>query len=423
MKTKVPFFLISFIFLFILNSMAQDMASLKILYEDGNDAHQDTIIFFGDTLALCPASFDSAGNFIEYVQASWNIYYFFDNLPKKQSQTDGCIDFIFAIDNPANFIIVAAYNNFADTSGVIIVKDPNTITPDYIQIRSAPEGGCCEVGHLTMHAGQTITLYAASYDSLDNFIRNQIVEWSTTGTLAPISVIDSVLVFNKIHDPCMGPASGTIVATAGSLSDTTGSITFLSRGICYIEIHCNPGGLPLSNDCFPEYEDTVTVEVGDSLSLYAAAYEVGDNFMYNPELNSIDFEFTGTLTMENWKFTNVGQGRIIAKDIDTSGVFIVEQPTNIAGDGISKKQFKLHEAYPNPFNPNTMIKFSLPDQGQVRLEVFNSIGQKVVTLINRNMNAGEHEVEFNAKNLSSGVYYYRLDAGEFMDVKKFILMK
>jgi hypothetical protein len=403
--------------------MAQEIASLKIFYEDGSDVDQDTIIFFGDTLALCPASFDSAGNFIEYVQASWNIYYFFDNLPKKQSQTEGCIDFIFSIDIPTNFIIVAHYNNFTDTSGVIIVKDPDTITPDYIQIRSAPDGTGDEVNTFIIHTGQEITLYAAGYDSSDNFIQNQVVEWSTTGTLDPVSVVDTALVFAPINDPCMSPALGTIVAKTENLSYETGIIQVMRCGVCYIEIQCAPYGGSSENDCFPDYEDTLTVLIGDSLSLWAAAYDNGNNYMYDMELDSVDFEFTSTLNLENWVFNEIGQGRIIATDIDTSGVYIVEEPTGVIDDKIIKSGFYLEKAYPNPFNPNTTIKFHLPNSEHVRLEVYNNIGQKIKTLVDREMNAGEYIVEFNAESLSSGIYLYKIEAGEFQDVKKMILIK
>lgn len=85
--------------------------------------------------------------------------------------------------------------------------------------------------------------------------------------------------------------------------------------------------------------------------------------------------------------------------------------------------FKLYNAYPNPFNPSTKIKFTLPKQEIVTLEVYNIIGQKIETLLNKPMPAGYHEVEFNAQNLSSGVYFYRIEAGKFQDVKKMILLR
>jgi hypothetical protein len=93
-----------------------------------------------------------------------------------------------------------------------------------------------------------------------------------------------------------------------------------------------------------------------------------------------------------WKFTtNMGT----SIDID-------EQPT----------QFSLYQNYPNPFNPTTQIKFSIPQTTQVQLDVYSILGQKVSTLINGTMNSGTHTVSFDGKNLSSGVYIYRITTPE-----------
>ncbi len=87
------------------------------------------------------------------------------------------------------------------------------------------------------------------------------------------------------------------------------------------------------------------------------------------------------------------------------------------------KTFALHQNYPNPFNPKTKIKFALPKPENIIINVYNTLGQRVETLLNRRLQAGNHEVEFNAENLSSGVYLYRIEAGEFQDVKKMILLR
>ena len=86
-------------------------------------------------------------------------------------------------------------------------------------------------------------------------------------------------------------------------------------------------------------------------------------------------------------------------------------------------KFYLSQNCPNPFNPSTIIKFSLPRAGQIRIEIYNSLGQKVKTILNERMLAGEHEIEFEAQNLASGVYYYQIKAGEFKDMKKMVLIK
>lgn len=85
--------------------------------------------------------------------------------------------------------------------------------------------------------------------------------------------------------------------------------------------------------------------------------------------------------------------------------------------------FKLFNNYPNPFNPSTIIEFSIPHEELVNLVVYNLLGQKVATIINRRMSSGLHSVKFNASNLSSGVYIYKLDAGSFTSNKKMLLLK
>ena len=86
-------------------------------------------------------------------------------------------------------------------------------------------------------------------------------------------------------------------------------------------------------------------------------------------------------------------------------------------------QFFLYQNYPNPFNPSTKIKFALPKTGEVKIEVFNTLGQKVAMLINKTMPNGYHEVEFNAQDLPSGVYVFKIMAGDLQDVKKMLFLK
>ena len=84
---------------------------------------------------------------------------------------------------------------------------------------------------------------------------------------------------------------------------------------------------------------------------------------------------------------------------------------------------KLHQNYPNHFNPSTKIKIDLPKPETVKIEIYNVIGQKIVTLLNKPMPAGYHEVEFDGTNLSSGIYLYWIDAGAWQDMKKMVYIK
>ena len=91
--------------------------------------------------------------------------------------------------------------------------------------------------------------------------------------------------------------------------------------------------------------------------------------------------------------------------------------------GNTPSGFVLENNYPNPFNPSTLIKFKVPESSHVTLDIFNILGQKVAELVNRRMSAGSYSVEFNAENLSSGVYLYRLHAEGFSATRKMILVK
>jgi endoglucanase len=92
-------------------------------------------------------------------------------------------------------------------------------------------------------------------------------------------------------------------------------------------------------------------------------------------------------------------------------------------NSLSLKTAELLQVYPNPFNQQTRIKYSLPEPEHILIEVYNNSGQKVISLIDKNMNPGYHEVEFNGRNLPSGVYFCRLKAGEFQQLKKMVLLK
>ncbi len=87
------------------------------------------------------------------------------------------------------------------------------------------------------------------------------------------------------------------------------------------------------------------------------------------------------------------------------------------------ERFNLYQNYPNPFNPSTNIQFDIPFNSDVKIEVFNLLGAKVSTVIDQQLNAGSYVVNFDASALSSGVYFYRIQAGQFQSVQKMLLMK
>ena len=140
-----------------------------------------------------------------------------------------------------------------------------------------------------------------------------------------------------------------------------------------------------------------------------------------------------TTTIEySYVDTNAGSGKIIyrLKLIDTDGSFSYSSAvevniiSSIEGDvNLTPTQFSLSQNYPNPFNPSTTINYSITKAGNVKITVYNAIGSTVATIVNEYKPAGNYSVQFNGTNLSSGIYLYRLESGNYNATRKLIFLK
>jgi len=160
--------------------------------------------------------------------------------------------------------------------------------------------------------------------------------------------------------------------------------------------------------------------------------------IYNPLINTIE-----PLVISSYAFHFLENGSfeheylLDWEESNRIDPILLSNYLNIPITGIKEEfsskphQFALYQNYPNPFNPSTKIKFSIPlkptssplSGGLVTLKVFDLLGREVATLVNKEKPAGTYEVEFDANNLPSGIYFYRLRAGGFSDTKKFIIIR
>lgn len=178
--------------------------------------------------------------------------------------------------------------------------------------------------------------------------------------------------------------------------------------------------------------DTTILGGKNLIFTYKAIDAEGDNISYylqdpKPE-GAIIVASTGVF---GWKPSNKQAGKWQIVVLASDGVFstpsriayvTVVPDTKVEGEEVPVS-FELYQNYPNPFNPTTSIKFALPKESQVKLSVYTILGQEVATLVNSVMPAGYHTVNFDASNLPSGMYIYKIDAGSFSQIKKMLLMK
>lgn len=187
-----------------------------------------------------------------------------------------------------------------------------------------------------------------------------------------------------------------------------------------------PNNVTIDNDS-PTISWILPVQSESQLT-YELEYSANPDLSNPTVVSGIDDPFTqvqGLSASETYYWrarskTSTGQ----YSDFSPIAHFSLDQVTSVK-DEILPDKFTVWQNYPNPFNPATIIKFAVPTKENVKISVFDILGREVAELLNTELNAGVHRVEFNTSqyNLSSGIYFYRVQAGNLLEVKKMILMK
>jgi hypothetical protein len=146
---------------------------------------------------------------------------------------------------------------------------------------------------------------------------------------------------------------------------------------------------------------------------------------------TIKWNFSDSLSLHaymkvNGDYINMADVDSLTVDTLTSQLALRLDPlvlVGVKGNGKFPLSFALHQNYPNPFNPVTKISYNIPAGGFVTVRVYDILGREITTLVNEFLPAGQHQVDFSSGQLSSGIYYYRLQAGNFISIKKMVLMR
>ena len=170
----------------------------------------------------------------------------------------------------------------------------------------------------------------------------------------------------------------------------------------------------------------VTLNWSTATELNNQGFEIQRKFGNNDFVTIGSVKGYGTTTSPNQyryvdKLVDGGKYYYRLKQIDFNGMFEYSNEIEVEVRVLDK--FTLEQNYSNPFNPTTTIGYILQEKSNTKLTILNSIGEEIAVLVNKEQDKGYHKVEFDASRLSSGVYFYQLKAGNFLETKKMVLMK
>jgi photosystem II stability/assembly factor-like uncharacterized protein len=218
---------------------------------------------------------------------------------------------------------------------------------------------------------------------------------SSQNGISQITMTDSIHVFAVAKNETFLRSSNGGV---NWLSQSYGTLDGMSLGFCYNAI----GFMVCGKESPAQYKISKTSDFG---ATWTTTMSGTGKVYYN--INFVWYQ---------WGFL-FGSGGTILKTTNMGGVWVGKTGNEVPGD------FSLNQNYPNPFNPSTIIKYQIPSNVNVKINVFDVTGKEISTLVNEKQTAGTYEVTFDASNLSSGIYFYRLTAGDYTKTIRMILVK
>ncbi|MBS1516473.1 MAG: T9SS type A sorting domain-containing protein [Bacteroidetes bacterium] len=256
---------------------------------------------------------------------------------------------------------------------------------------------------------------------------------STTDDEVSLYVFDGAIPSTEPGTPYVGPVTGTAtdVADLGRFAlrqGSTGSSPDLIVDGIYTDRTWNNAVLPVELSSFAAVisNNDVTLNWSTSAETNNSGFDIerSSNGVWS-KIRNVSGHGTST-TPNSYSFTdrNLASGNYSyrLKQIDFNGNFEYFNLSNEVIIGIPVK-YELSQNYPNPFNPSTKINYALPADGLVSIKIFDMSGKEVMTLVNEVKTAGYYSVNINASNMSSGIYFYSIQAGDFTATKKMMLVK
>ncbi|HEY6907198.1 MAG TPA: FlgD immunoglobulin-like domain containing protein, partial [Ignavibacteriaceae bacterium] len=340
---------------------------------------------------------------------------------------------VYRIDGETGTQVWAYDYGFTGMIQITKIRDVNGDNIDDILVAAFSGGVLC----LSGADGQELWTYAMNYQygvaavpDLNNDGTDDVISGDQDGTFYCISGTGNPLFFSHTF-------AGDRIYTVNTLPSIDGNASYeLLVGTRDGKVICYSGGLnavPVELTSFTANNDgnNVTLSWTASTQLNNKGFEI-ERKTGNEDYRAIGFIKGDGTTTERKSFSysdkNLKEGKYIyrLKQIDFDGAFKYSNEINIAI--AVPNEYYLSLNYPNPFNPSTIINYSLPQKTQVKLVVYDILGSEVKTLVNAEKEAGSYNVTWNGLNnsgqsVSAGIYIYRIQAGEFVQERKMVLLK
>ncbi len=318
-------------------------------------------------------------------------WYFADVITVNESGAKENINFTLSNES-------AIYGN--SISGKVSDKDGNGLADIFVSALNI-DGYSWEKSSTDVDGNYTIQNlkeedYVISFFSFDSFIPelyNDVLTWEEA---TPVKASGDVLGIDAVLAKGEAGIWDSSRAIIGNISDVAGKA--LANVVVVLKNNAGKAVASARTDAKGNYRSvTKSNQIGEVIVSKVGYKSITKSLdKYSPVANTV--------------ILNVSLKKSVT-DVDNSSL------------GTIPSKFALQQNFPNPFNPTTVINFSLPVSQNVKLEVFNLLGENIVTLLNKPMSAGNHKYEFDASNFNSGLYLYRISTGSFVDVKKMMLLK
>ncbi|MFC2094152.1 T9SS type A sorting domain-containing protein [Bacteroidota bacterium] len=338
-------------------------------------------------------SFNWAGNGIDFARTNWSTPYTLD------------------VQDP-NILYLGTYKLHRTTNGA---GSWSAISPDLTRGPNGRMGTITCVSSAVEDDNTTRVIYVGTDDAKLSVTTNSGTNWEDKTGVLPQRYMTDVL--SDKREP-----SVAYVTLSGYNLDETNPHIFRATdyGVTWNDISGNIPDVPV-NSIIIDYDKDSTLYVGtDAGVFYTEDLGISWNVLGSGLPNSPVFDIN--YHQPTRKLVAGTHGRSLF-EFDLSVISSVE-----GGNNINVKGFELYQNYPNPFNPTTKIKFTIPSVGAyrntpVQLIVYNVLGKEVATLVNSEQISGTYSVTFDASDLSSGIYFYKVTSGNFSQTKKMILLR